>query len=148
MVDKEISTFFKGYLYPSGQVARCPRYHRCLITQKCQSYDAHNLECAVCETRVQPARHLGGYVAEGKYIPDLQDAIQTIENTIRVSFAHRDAAGQKMDSGVEITQKHNRFRKASEMIQMFMDHGIWKLDESFHNVWYDKDKKQFLGRLE
>lgn len=149
MVDKETSTLLKGYMYPSAQVARCPRYHRCLISNKCQSYDAHQADCAVCETRVDPPGRLGGILPEGKYIPDLQDAISTIEKNLKVSFAHRDARMHKDPNSVEMTQKWDRLQKSVEMCKQFMAEGTWtSLDEKVMNAVYDTQQKKFLGRID
>lgn len=146
-MDKEISTVLKGYNYPSTHVARCPRFHRCLISNKCQSYDPHQPDCAVCETRVDPPGKLGGLLPEGKYMPDLQDAVHTLEQLKQTPFAHRDQPGQKVESTQEINANFSRMRRSIEMCKMFLDEGYWKMEEKVVDALYDVNKKQLLGRI-
>lgn len=149
MVDKETAPLFKGYNYPSGTVARCPRYHRCLVSNKCQSYDPHQPDCAVCETRVSPPLDkIGGVIPEGKYIPDIQDCVHTIEKIKLMAFAHRDSKGQTLESSVDISENWDRMRRATDMMKMFMDEGAMKLEEKTVNALYDVEKKKLLGRLD
>jgi len=148
MVDKETSTLLKGYMYPSSHVARCPRYHRCTISGKCQTYDAHQPDCAVCETRVYPPGKLGGLLPEGKYMPDLQDAMHTLEEMKRTPFAHRDQPGQTLENPRDITNKYDRMRKSIDMCKMFLDEGVWNMEEKVVNALYDTNTKQLLGRLD
>lgn len=146
-MDKEVSTILKGYLYPSMQVTRCPFYHRCLVTGKCQNYDPHQVHCSVCETRVVPPGKLGGILPEGKYVPDLQDAIRTMEIVLNKAYANRESRGQILDTEEEITNKQSKIRKSTEMIKMFMDSGFMKMEEKIVDCLYDLEKKKILGRL-
>lgn len=148
MLDKDIHSIFRGYMYPSNLTARCPRFHRCIVSNKCQSYDPHQPDCAVCETRVDPPGKLGGLLPEGKYMPDLQDAVHTIEELQHRPFAHRDAVGQPVETERAIDNKMNRIRKSIDMCKQFMDTGVWNMEEKVVRCLYDTEQKKLLGRIE
>lgn len=85
----QVPNLLMGELYPSTRVARCPRFSRCEVCQKCQNYNRHLLDCNLCESRLRvyedPAsgrpkirRHVCTHIADGEYIPDLQVALRTI----------------------------------------------------------------------
>ena len=135
-----------GYLYPSNYRSRCPRFHACRLTQKCQNYNPHMLDCSLCETKVNPNPLLGGFLAEGEFSPDLQDSIKTVEEELGVSFAHPDGKRQKI--GPDITLKWEKMRKATDQLAEFMAGSKAEFDEKIYSALVDPALKSKLGRLE
>lgn len=124
----EIPLAAKGYLYPSSRISRCPFYHRCLISNKCQSYDAHCHACVTCESMNPYEDKLGGYLPEGEYIPDLQDSIATVEKSMGLAMAHVDHEFQKVD-GEDITLQHEKTRKASDQLNQFLSKSMVEIED-------------------
>lgn len=149
----EIPNLVKGYFYPSSRVCRCPRFHRCTITNKCQSFDLHLLECNVCEQRTDVHEHdpesvpLGGYLPEGEYHPDLQDAFANLERMLHKPFAHPDQEAQTLNS-YDIAEKYQREKKITDMLTMFSSVGALSMDEKIMNALVDPETAKLLGRLE
>lgn len=143
----EIQSILKGFLYPSTRVSRCPRFSECTISHKCQNYDQHCLECAICESRVDPPESIGGYIPEGEYLPDMQDAVKKVTEQMLKPFAHPDSDGQRMN-GFEITDKYNDFRQATEVLNKFASENKMKLEEKVEEMWVDSDVANLLGRLD
>lgn len=128
-----------GYLYPSLRVNRCPRFHACLASKKCQNYDQHNLECQVCETRTSDKENIGGYVAEGTYMPDVQDDVRTMEKMKHQLMADPDRETQTIN-GHRITQEHNEYRRASERLGAFAKYSRMTMEEEYsETVYLNKD---------
>lgn len=136
----------KGHLYPSTLRTRCPRFHRCTITNKCQSYDRTRLECQVCESRVRPPLMVKGVLAEGEFEPDLQDAMKVMRDAIRRPHAHPDQEAQKID-GYEISEKYDRVRKATEVLRMFQTAGMFSLRGQVEQAYLNPEARRMLGRL-
>jgi hypothetical protein len=84
----------RGHLYPTARRHACPIYSRCLVTNKCQNYDKHQLICNVCESRVRPAVNLGGSPAEREFGDDVQVALKIVRDAVNAAFAHPDQEGQ------------------------------------------------------
>lgn len=143
----ETPAMLRGYLYPSVRVSRCPRFHRCIITHKCQNYDPHQVDCQFCETRCQPAQNLGGIIPEGELIPDLQDAVRCVQQTMMRPFAHPDAPVQKIN-GREIARTHDKFTKSQQVLSSFASTGLLDIEEKVKSAMYDLEKKKLLGRIE
>lgn len=141
----ETPNVLKGYLYPSSRVCRCPRFHACIATKKCQNYDPHQLDCSVCEQRTTLNDNLGGFLPEGEYVPDLQDAIHTLEEQLNKPMAHPDQQGQK---GEDITNKYNKERKAADMLAHFMNDGTITMEEKIMYAMSDPETAKLLGRME
>ncbi len=138
----------KGYLYPSSRVCRCPRFHACTVTKKCQNYDPHQLDCSICETRVPETRdQIGGMLAEGEYYPDIQDAIHTIETRLHKPMAHPDYEGQEIN-GADITAKYEKERRAAEVLRMFTTDGSMTMEEKIMHAMVDEETRKMLGRME
>lgn len=140
----------RGFLYPSQFRQRCPRHHACIISQKCQNFDRHNRECIACESRLIDAGQsnikFGGFVAEGTYSPDLQDAIKTVQDNMQMAVAHPDR--EFTQSSRDIVNQGTRFRKAQEKIMAFSNMMNLDMEETITDAWYDPEKRKFLGRLE
>jgi hypothetical protein len=149
----EIPNICKGHLYPSARVPRCPRFHRCTVTNKCQNYDRHLLECNVCESRTNTHEldaacvPLGGHLAEGEFYPDLQDAIATLERMLGKAFAHPDNPSQTLNSR-DIARNWEREAKVTEMVKTFSSIGALNMDEKIMEALVDEDTARLLGRLE
>lgn len=137
----------KGHLYPSSRVVRCPRWHRCIISQKCQNYNPHQLDCRICESRCRPANMLGGILAEGELIPDLQDAIHTIEQNMNMKMIDPDREAQTIDT-YDITKKYEKVRKSTEMLAHFMKEPNRTLEEKAVEAMVDPEIAKLLGRME
>lgn len=88
----------RGFLYPTMLQSRCPRHHSCLITKKCQNYDRHNSECVMCESRVRPARDLGGLLPEGAYLFDAQATVKKISDQMGCQFGDPNAETRTMEA--------------------------------------------------
>jgi len=148
----EIPNLCKGYYYPSARSARCPMFHRCTVTNKCQNYDRHNLQCNLCEEKsnmheVDPdGVPLGGHLAEGEFYPDLQDAFGYLERMIGSPFAHPDAEPQKFNKA-DIARKHDKETRVVEMIRLFSSLGKLKMEETIENVMVDPEVAKHLGRI-
>lgn len=142
---------FAGYLYPTSTVSRCPRFHQCKISQKCQNFDKHNLECSVCEQRTNTHEidpnsvPLGGILPEGEYIPDLQDAIVTLEKRIRKSYVTYD--GERSHNNAEIVDKALKERKASDMLARYMGKTEHQMEEEIYRTLLSGDEAETIGRL-
>lgn len=149
----EIPNAFKGHYYPSSRIARCPRFHRCIVTNKCQSFDRHLLECNLCESRTTShetdpdAVPLGGHLAEGEFYPDLQDAIRQLELRMNIPFIDRNAEVEVHNS-VDIVEEYRREKRITDMIQKFTTVGPLKMDEAIVNTYVDPETAKLLGRLE
>jgi hypothetical protein len=71
---------------------------------------------------------LGGYLAEGEYVPDLQDSIATIEKSMGVPMAHIDNDFQKID-GEDITLQHDKTRKAADQLNQFLSKTMTQIED-------------------
>ena len=128
-----------GYLYPSDRINRCPRFHACLASKKCQNYDQHNLECNLCESRINNNENLGGYVAEATHMPDIQDDLRVIENMKHQLMADPDAEGQLIN-GHRITEQYSEERRAVERLGTFAKYSRMQLEEEYsETVYLNKD---------
>lgn len=144
----ETPAILKGYLYPSVRVERCPRFHKCIVTHKCQNYDPHQADCQWCETRPIPkSTNLGGILPEGKLMPDLQDAIRCVQTVMKRPFAHPDNEMQKIN-GRDIERKYEKFTRSQEMLASFATSGLVDIEEKVTCAMYDLEKKKLLGRIE
>ena len=149
----EIPNILRGHFYPSARVSRCPRFHRCTVTNKCQNYDRHLLECSLCEARTNTHEFdpdsvpLGGHLPEGEYYPDLQDAMAQLEKLLGKPFAHPDSESQTMASA-DIARKYERDHKIVETIKMFSATGALTMEEKIMQALVDPDTAKLLGRLE
>lgn len=151
----EVPNLMRGSMYPSSRVARCPRFHRCIISNKCQNYDQHQHDCQVCESRVVSAMNqpmvdvpLGGILPEGKYVPDLQDAIKTISEAINRPLAHPDAEEQSLGNHADIVDKLEKQRKAADILARFQTTGILKMTEQIVEARKDPSAARLLGRIQ
>ena len=140
----------KGYLYPSHYRSRCPRFHPCTVSQKCQSFDRHCRECVVCESLLIGAKdarvQFGGFVAEGTYAPDLQDSIKTVRDHMQLSLSHPDR--EQFQQSRDIVNEGTRFLKAQQKIQAFSNLVNLEMEEKIQEAWFDPRKKKLLGRLD
>ena len=149
----EINTILKGYYYPSSRICKCPRFHMCTVTHKCQNYDQHNLECEVCEQRTDTHKidpnsvPLGGHIAEGEIYPDIQDAIMQLQRMIQKPFAHPDTESQVMSAN-DIASKYHHDRKVTEMLRMFGSCGRLTMEEKIMQALVDESTSEYLGRLQ
>lgn len=143
----------KGEFYPSNRVSRCPRFSRCTVSNKCQNYDRHLLECNVCESRtntheVDPVSvPLGGYLPEGEYHPDMQDALQQLERLCGRPFSHPDAV-PTTQSGADIASKFEKEKKIADMVAMFSRVGPMQMEEVIMQALVNEDTAKLLGRIE
>ena len=142
----ETPNILKGALYPSSRRSVCPRFHACIVSKKCQNFDQHMLECIICESRVDGAPMIGGYIPEGEYYPDLQDAIHTIEDRLHRPLADPNDDGQKMDQ-FDVSQKYQKERKAADMMHAFLN-GPGSMEEKIVNAMVDPKLARLLGRME
>lgn len=149
----ETPNIFKGHQYPTARTPRCPMFHACTVSKKCQNYDKHRLICTVCESRtnaheVDPnSVPLGGHLPEGEYYPDLQAAMMELEKLIHKPLAHPDAKPQSIQ-GAAITRDYEREHKVTEMIRHFSSVGALHMEEKIMHAMVDPDIAQLLGRLE
>lgn len=149
----ETPGMLSGHYYPSGRVCRCARFHQCVVTKKCQNYDAHNLQCNVCESRTNAHEidpnsvPLGGHIPEGEYYPDLQDAITTLEDMLNTPFAHPDTESQTINSR-NIARKYEREHKVTEMLSEFSSLGKLQIEEKLTEMYCDPDKRKIIGRID
>ena len=86
----ESNHFTRGFNYPTRAIQRCPKFHLCIATKKCQSYNRHERACFLCEQRVYPATNLGGCLPEGEFVSDQQNAIKVIEEGFNRAYQHPD----------------------------------------------------------
>jgi hypothetical protein len=149
----EIPNSLKGYFYPSSRVSRCPRFHACTITKKCQNFDRHLYECILCEQRTNTHEldsdsvPLGGYLPEGEYHPDLQFAFAELERMTGRPFSHPDDEGQTMNS-TDIARKWEREHRVVETIRQFTQLGSMTMDEKIMHALVDPELAELLGRME
>lgn len=143
----ETPAILKGHMYPSARVERCPRFHRCVATHKCQNYDLHQVDCQFCESRCSIHRHLGGLIPEGKILPDIQDAIRCVQETMKLAYAHQDASGQKIN-GRDISRTYDKFQKATRVLNLFASTGLTDIKEKSCLAMYDVEQQKLLGRME
>jgi hypothetical protein len=144
----ETPNLAKGYLYPSQRVARCPRCHLCAISHKCQNFDQHNLECAVCESRSPMGQDkLGGIIPEGEFVPDLQDAIHTVEQMMGNPMTHPDQEGQTIKP-YDISSNYDKVKKSTELLSKFLNRPDTTMDEQIMEAMVDEETKKLLGRME
>lgn len=151
----DVPNILKGYLYPSSRVSRCPRFHRCTVSNKCQNYDPHRLDCSLCELRVvremnQPLEDvpLGGILPEGEYVPDLQDAVKVLSEQTGVPLAHPDNPTQKVEALGDITDKLAKQRKAADILARFQAAGVMRMEEQIAEALVDPETAKLLGRME
>jgi len=111
----------RGYLYPNNMTSRCPMYSQCKVTGKCQSYDKHSLICTVCEQRVRPAAYLGGFLPEGEFEPDIQQAMVVIQNAMNAPMATPDSDGQRVAQVDMVQQK--KIEQANAVMDRMMEAG-------------------------
>lgn len=149
----EIPNVLRGHLYPTSRVSRCPRFHMCTVTKKCQNYDRHQLDCSVCESRtnahlIDPeSAPLGGHIPEGEYYPDLQDAMGQLEKRLQKPFAHTDATSQSINQYSNYEQ-NTRTEQITEMIRTFSSSDRLRIEEQIMHCLVDEDTRKLLGRLE
>lgn len=149
----EIPNTLKGHYYPSSRVPKCPRFHRCTVTNKCQNYDRHLLECNICESRTNlhevdgDSVPLGGHLPEGEYYPDLQDAFATLEKLLGTPFAHPDMVGQQIN-GADIARQWEKEHRVTEIIRRFSALGTLQMQEEIMNAMVDPNIANLLGRME
>lgn len=149
----ETPNILRGYYYPTARTPRCPKFHACTVTKKCQNYDRHLLMCTLCEARtnthdVDPnSVPLGGHLPEGEYYPDLQAAMVEMEKMLNKPFAHPDSKPQTIQ-GDAITRNYEREHRVIETIRQFSSTGALHMEEQILNALVDPDLAQLLGRLE
>lgn len=134
-----------GYLYPSNFCSRCPRFHACRLTQKCQNYNPHLMECETCESRVSPNPQLAGLLPEGEYAPDLQHGIKELEDRMNVAFSHPDGKRQRL--GPDITLEFEKSRRATEQLAEFLSESKAKFEEKITHALTDSAMRKYLGKL-
>lgn len=118
----------RGGLYPSQLCSRCPRFHPCTVTKKCNNFDQHQPDCQMCESLVRPPVHVGGYTPEGEFVPDLQDAMAILSRARRTPVAHPDMEAQPVDS-IQITNTYERERKAADLLAAYSSLGAMDMYE-------------------
>lgn len=112
----EVPSAAKGHLYPSERTLRCLVFHPCLITRKCQNYNQHQHECVLCERRVFPQENLGGLIADGAFVPDIQDAVRVIQDSTHRKMFDPDAdPSYSNDEGIDIVQQ-SRLKEATQLL--------------------------------
>ncbi len=124
-----------GYLYPSDRISRCPMFHACVASKKCQNYDPHNLQCNLCESRISNNENLGGYIAEASHMPDIQADVRTLEKMKHMAMADPDFEGQLIN-GHRITEEHNEYRRAAERLGTFSKYSRTHLEEEYSETVY------------
>jgi hypothetical protein len=144
----EIPNIAKGHLYPSTRVSRCSRFHRCIVSNKCQNFDRHRLDCNVCELRASHSHDVGGQLPEGLYWPDLQDMIKTLQDLKRTAWAHPDREGARGEDMADMTAKYQKVKKATDALAFFSSIGHLNWDEKVAYAMMDPNTRQHLGRLE
>lgn len=148
-MNNQTPNLLKGEFYPSHLRAACPRFHACRLTRKCQSYDPTQADCRVCELRVRPATEVGGVKAEGMYLPDLQDAMRTIEETLKIPSAPKDGEPTRGETGKEISEKWDRTRKAADLFRFWKFTTKTQLHDDVHaHIEREGTQTDVLGRLE
>lgn len=96
---------------------------------------------------------LGGYVPEGEYLPDLQDAVRTMEKTIHKSMAHPDNPTQALN-GEEITNTWKKETLAAKMLEGFLDQTPANLENKIVKAMLDPNDPtvqkygDVLGRMQ
>lgn len=152
----EVNTSLRGHLYPSRTTSRCPRFHACIITQKCQNYDPHRMDCSLCELRVRRKLlipkddvPLGGCLPEGQHQPDMQDAIKIIQEARGQALFHVDQEKTRMERTVDISNKLTRLRKATDMMALMNAAGMYRItEEDIKNGHVTPETLEGLGRIE
>lgn len=142
----EIPNISRGFNYPTSRFSKCLRFHPCFISKKCQNFDKHNFECMQCESRVRPIIQAGGYLPEGEFMPDLQDAMVVLEKTLKRAMVDPDADGQIMNS-IDVTRDWERVTRASDKLKAFMRDKA-TLEEEVVHALVDPELAEKLGRLE
>ncbi len=113
-----IAPVLRGHLYPSNLHSRCPRFHACIATKKCQNFDCHRLDCQLCESLVRPNELVGGYLPEGEFVPDVQHALKILEVEKKIAWSSPD--GQpNTQRGDQITAQYEQQRRATEVLSRF-----------------------------
>lgn len=129
----------RGNLYPITRQIRCPRFHACTVSHKCQNYDRHLLECRLCEARVHPVPDIvGGYLPEGQYKPDIQAAMKFIRDSMRLAYAHPDRVKQKVNP-MNIAENLEKYKKSANIVSKFMSLGVLNFEVETANLWADAD---------
>jgi len=123
----ETPPLLKGYLYPSSRVTRCPRFHACIISKKCQTYDKNQLDCTLCERAVDPPIDLGGHIPEGEYYPDIQHAIKVVQDRLILPMAHPDQTPQSVSA--DIVDQQSKLRKSTEILERFVHKGVLQITD-------------------
>ena len=108
----------KGALYPSTRKSRCPLFHPCQATRKCQSYDPNSVMCEYCEHVIRPNPSVGGYLAEGEFVPDLQHSLKIIQQIAKRPWLHPDNPSQRINSK-EVVNKYEETVAASNRLAEF-----------------------------
>lgn len=140
----------RGFLYPSQYRSRCHRFHACIVSQKCQNFDRHNRECITCESRMIGAKaakvQFGGFIAEGTYSPDLQDAMKCFQDRMQMRLSHPDR--EMTQNSYDIVNKSDRLRRATDKIEAFSNMVGLELEHTVANAWYDPKNRKLCGRLD
>jgi hypothetical protein len=105
----QIANQLRGFNYPTFKTERCPKFHRCIVTSKCQNFDRHSNICQNCESRVRPPIGIGGLLPEGELEPDVQEAVKTIQRILNRPMMHPD-----VDQSLEINQNMINAKKLEE----------------------------------
>lgn len=136
----------RGHFYPVPRQWRCPRFHACQVSHKCQNYDRHCLECRICESRIHPVPDIvGGYLAEGQYKPDIQAAMRNIRDMMRAPYAHPDRVKQKINP-MNVAENLERYKKSTEIVARFMSLPTTKFERETADLWADaEDARRYHG---
>lgn len=136
----ETPNIHAGYFYPSAQRLKCGSFHQCTVTGKCQSYNPNNHACRLCEsrnriiivednnTRIQT--YLNGCLAEGEYMPDLQESQKVITEYLKQPvFAE---ANETVDMSKRL-EAVDTYEKHAAQFQQFADLHKLKVYEEVGN---------------
>lgn len=137
----------RGGLYPTVHRSGCPRFHACTLTKKCQNFNRHDHACVVCESRVRPNPIVGGFLAEGEVMPDLQHAMAIMSRRLHTPFVDPEGRGQKIDHA-EIANANESTRRAADMFKHFYKRGDATMDRHATDAYFDTARRRFVGRIE
>jgi hypothetical protein len=134
-----IPNIARGFFYPTSLRSRCPNFSRCIVTNKCNNYDAHNRVCALCETRVRPNHNLGGLKPELEFEDDVQNAVKIMRDALNAPMvdqnAHTSTASVDIEEMHKLQESMAIYSKWSNLTQTTEEDATVEMsEEEYHRV--------------
>lgn len=128
----------RGLLYSTTLTSKCPNFSKCLASNKCTNFNLHNQMCKVCESNFHPRPNdIGGCLAEGEFLPDIQNDVATLQKARNLAIADPNAEGQKIQPFVI----EREFEKAKEAAANLAKYGAKTYEELVDTVKVDLNNR-------